>query len=64
MQKVLRNSMGTWISNFAINVGVCSSLRKELRAMIYELEIVWSLYIRRLILKSDSEVTIKLIQKK
>jgi hypothetical protein len=36
---LIRDSMGSWVQGFAINTGVYSSVRAELRAVIIGLEL-------------------------
>lgn len=55
--------MGSWIRGFAINTGICTSVRAELWAVITELELAWSLGFHKIILESDSLVVVGLLLK-
>lgn len=50
--------LGTWIRGFAFNIGYCSSVRAELFTTLMGLEIAWSMGIEKLILESDSTITV------
>ncbi|KAL9386971.1 hypothetical protein Peur_020095 [Populus x canadensis] len=58
---LIRESMGSWIKGFAINTGICSSVRAEFWAAITGLELAWDLGLHQIILESDSVLTVNLI---
>ena len=53
-----RDNFGTWICGFTFNTGYCTSIRAELFATLMGLEIAWSMGIKKLILESDSTITV------
>jgi len=56
---ILRDNLGTCCKGFAINIGICSSVKVEFWAVITGLELAWSLKIRRVILESDSSLVVQ-----
>jgi ribonuclease HI len=60
---LIRDCMGSWIRGFAINAGICTSVRAELWTVITGLELAWSLGFRKIILESNSLVVVGLLLK-
>ena len=59
---VVRNARGDWVLGFCCYLGVCSSLRVELLALLYGLRIARSQGFRKLIVHMDSKTTMKLLE--
>ena len=59
---VFRNARGDWVLGFCCYLGVCSSLRPELRALLYGLRIAQSQGFRKLIVHMDSKIVVKLLE--
>ncbi|CAA7033568.1 unnamed protein product [Microthlaspi erraticum] len=55
---VLRDEYGTWISGFALNIGVCSAPLAELWRVYYGLYVAWERRIPRLVIEVDSEIVV------
>ncbi|CAN1762528.1 Putative ribonuclease H protein At1g65750 [Linum perenne] len=58
---VLRNSQGSFIGAFSVNLGSCSIMRAELRAAEIGLGYAWSLGARKVILQLDSLAAVNAI---
>ena len=59
---VFRNTRGDWVLGFCCYLGVCSSFRAELLALLYGLRIAWSQGFRKLIVHIDSKTPMKLLE--
>jgi ribonuclease HI len=55
--------MGTWMQNFAVNTGICTSVRAELWAVVTGLDLAWTLGLCQVILDTDSILVVGLITK-
>ena len=53
--------MGSWITGFARNNGICSSVTAELWAVYIGLQLTWDRGYRKVILESDSSVVVGLM---
>lgn len=60
---LIRDSMGTWMQNFAVNTGICTSVRAELWAVVTGLDLAWTLGLCQVILDTDSILVVGLITK-
>lgn len=55
---VIRQSDGSWISSFAVNIGICSAPLAELWGVYYGLYIAWECNIRYLELEIYSKIVV------
>lgn len=60
---LIPDSLGTWVRGFSINIRFSTFIRVELWTVITELERAWSMAISKLIIESDSTLTVDLITK-
>ncbi|CAN1331171.1 Putative ribonuclease H protein At1g65750 [Linum perenne] len=54
---IIRNSYGRKIGMFAANLGSCTIMRAELRAVAIGLELAWEMGVRKVHLQVDSQAT-------
>ncbi|CAN0856604.1 Putative ribonuclease H protein At1g65750, partial [Linum grandiflorum] len=59
---ILRDPSGVCKAAFAVNLGVCSITRAELRAAIYGLRLAWELDFRTANLQVDSQVVVSYLK--
>ncbi|CAN1776729.1 Putative ribonuclease H protein At1g65750 [Linum perenne] len=60
---VIRDSNGNFITAFSANLGVCSIMRSELRAIVEGMKLAWSKGIRRLRIQTDSKAAVAMLSK-
>lgn len=63
-RKLLWDIFRTWITDFVINIKICSSIKVELWVIIIRSELVWVLSNSKLILESNYVLVIDFITKK
>lgn len=49
----IRDSAGSWLTGFAVNLGVCSSVVAEIWALFYIPQLAWDSGCRRVIVELD-----------
>ncbi|CAN1768790.1 Putative ribonuclease H protein At1g65750 [Linum perenne] len=60
---VIRDSNANFIAAFSANLGVCSIMRSELRAIVEGMKLAWSKGIRRLRIQTDSKAAVAMLSK-
>ncbi|CAN1798021.1 Putative ribonuclease H protein At1g65750 [Linum perenne] len=60
---VIRDNNGCFVVVFSANLGVCSIMRSELRAIIEGMKLAWSKGIRRLKIQTNSKAAVALLSK-
>ncbi|CAN1194012.1 Putative ribonuclease H protein At1g65750 [Linum perenne] len=60
---ISRDANGSFIAAFSANLGVCSIMRSELRAIVEGIKLAWSKGIRRLRIQTDSKAAIAMLSK-
>lgn len=58
---LVRDGMRTWMKGFAVNTGICTSVRAELWAAVTGLDLAWTLGLCQVILETDSILVVGLI---
>ncbi|CAL1399438.1 unnamed protein product [Linum trigynum] len=58
---VLRDADSSWIGGFVSSLGLCSATMSELWSIYHGLKLAWKLGCRTLIVESDSQLTIQLV---
>ncbi|CAL1359363.1 unnamed protein product [Linum trigynum] len=61
---ILRNSEGRWIGGFVCSLGSCSAILAELWGIYHGLGVAWQQGSRALILETDSQMALQLIDKR
>ncbi|CAI0458485.1 unnamed protein product [Linum tenue] len=59
---LIRDHLGCCLAAFALNLGVCSITRAELRGAVEGLQLAWNLGYRRIRLEVDSQCAIQLLR--
>ena len=59
---VVRDSRGEWIRRFSENLGICTSIRAELRAVLQGLRMTRALELSKLWLQADSMVIVGMLR--
>ncbi|CAN1215673.1 Putative ribonuclease H protein At1g65750 [Linum perenne] len=60
---IIRNSHGRRLAVFAANLGVCTIMRAELRAVVLGLELAWEMGMRKIQLQIDSQSSVLAIMR-
>ncbi|CAL1399589.1 unnamed protein product [Linum trigynum] len=61
---VLRDHLGGWLKGFVVNLGTCSAVQAELWGIYHGLGVAWQAGSRTLIVESDSQMALQLIEKR
>ncbi|CAL1413418.1 unnamed protein product [Linum trigynum] len=61
---ILRNAEGRWTGGFVCNLGSCSTILAELWGIYHGLGVAWQQGCRTLILETDSQMALQLIDKR
>ncbi|GAV76963.1 RVT_3 domain-containing protein [Cephalotus follicularis] len=59
---VIRDETRNWVPGFSCFIGVCSSLQAELWGLRGGIKMAWSMHISKLIVETDSQLSILMIQ--
>ncbi|CAN1732286.1 Putative ribonuclease H protein At1g65750 [Linum perenne] len=60
---IIRDDNGRFIAAFSANLGVCSIMRYELRAIVEGMKLAWSKGVRRLRIQTDSKAAVAMLSK-
>ncbi|CAL1363580.1 unnamed protein product [Linum trigynum] len=60
----LRDHLGRWNKGFVVNLGTCSAVQAELWGIYHGLGVAWQAGSRTLIVESDSQLALQLIEKR
>ncbi|CAN1189368.1 Putative ribonuclease H protein At1g65750, partial [Linum perenne] len=60
---IVRDDGGRFIQAFTANIGDCSITRAELSAIIQGLKLAWAIGIKRIIVQSDSQTAVSILQR-
>ncbi|CAN1771045.1 Putative ribonuclease H protein At1g65750 [Linum perenne] len=60
---IIRDDNGKFIAAFSANLGVCSIMRSELRAIVEGMKLAWNKGVRRLRIQTDSKAAVAMLSK-
>ncbi|CAN1172287.1 Putative ribonuclease H protein At1g65750, partial [Linum perenne] len=60
---IIRDDSGNFIAAFSTNLGICSIMRSELRAIVEGMKLAWNKGIRRLRIQTDSKDAVTILSK-
>ncbi|CAN1291028.1 Putative ribonuclease H protein At1g65750, partial [Linum perenne] len=60
---IIRYANANFIVVFSANLGVCSIMRSELRAIVEGMELAWNKGIRKLRVQTDSKAAVAMLSK-